>query len=216
MVKNKNIDYTLCVVISDVQRLNYSHLDVARDAVEGGATLIQFREKNKNIQELIRIGLALKAITKRAEIPLIVNDFIDVALAIEADGVHLGQDDMPLVVARHILHPDMIIGVSVDNPKEAMEAEKDGADYLGVGPVFATLSKKDAGKPIGYQTINAIKKKVKIPVLGIGGINILNLEEVIKAGADGVAVISAVSNSENPKQTVRDLVEEIKRLKEQL
>lgn len=165
-------------------------------AILGGATVVQLREKNISTIEFHNIAIEVKKVTSKYKVPLIINDRIDIALSSDADGLHIGQDDMPLKIAREILGKEKIIGVSVRNVNEAMIAEKDGADYLGVGAVFHTGSKSDATL-VGLEELKSIKDKVKIPVVAIGGINKTNTREVMEHKADGVAVISAVFGKED-------------------
>ena len=143
----------------------------------------------------------------------LINDSIDVALAVDADGVHLGQGDMQCKIARKLLGKQKIIGLTAHNAEEAVEAERIGADYIGLSPIFATQTKKDAGKACGTGMIKKIRKKIKIPIVAIGGINKQNVAEVIKSGADSAAAISAVLNSENVYEEVKDFIETIKKSK---
>lgn len=193
-------------------------LSTVEKAIGGGVTMVQLRCKNYE-SGIMNYGRKLREITKKAGIPFIVNDYVDVALVVDADGVHLGQDDMPVSMARKIFrtarkgstlykvdpYQNKIIGLSVQTVAQAKRAEIDGADYLGVGPIFATQSKKDAGEPIGLARLSAIVRAVSIPVVGIGGITPSNGADVIRARANGVAVISAVMNSVNPEQEARTL-----------
>lgn len=192
-------------VITD-RHFKWNHLEIAQYAIEGGVRLIQFREKELPTRKMVEIGEKLRKITEKKAL-LIVNDRIDIALAIGADGVHIGQDDMPLKTARNILG-NKIIGVSARNVQEAKKAEEEGADYLGVGSMFSTSTKGDI-KVIGLSVLKDIKKTVNIPIIAIGGINEKNVGEVIEAGADGVAVVSAIANSDDPVQAVRNLREKI-------
>lgn len=169
-----------------------SHREVAAKAIAGGATCIQLREKDVSTRELYTIAEDLRKLTREKGVTFIVNDRLDVALAVEADGVHLGQDDLPIAAARRLMPPEMILGVSAGNLQEAREAQSLGATYLGVGSVFRTGTKADAGDPIGLQALSDICHSVSIPVIGIGGINASNARLVIEAGAAGVAVISSV------------------------
>jgi thiamine-phosphate pyrophosphorylase len=159
--------------------------------LRSGVKWIQYREKNKSWDEVYKESVMLRGITKDYQAVFIVNDYADIALSVEADGVHLGQDDLPLKEARNIMGSEKIIGISTHNVKEAREAEKEGADYIGFGPVFHTTT-KDAGNPKGTDMLKEIKKHVSIPVVAIGGINLENLGSVLDTGIDAVAVSSAI------------------------
>jgi thiamine-phosphate pyrophosphorylase len=186
------MNWTLYVITEAKLSRGRMHIDVIRAAIEGGATVVQYREKEGTTRRLLEESLALRRLTREAGVPFIVNDRVDVALAVEADGVHVGQDDMPAAVTRRLMGRDKIVGVSATNLQEALQAEKDGADYLGAGPVFATPTKPDAAPAMGLEGLAEICRRVSIPVVAIGGINEQNAATVIEAGADGVAVISAV------------------------
>lgn len=202
----------LYVITTSVPHMGRSHLDIAEAAVAGGAQVIQLREKNEtgNILEMAR---RLRELTRRAGIKFIVNDRVDVALAAEADGAHLGQEDVSFSAARRVLGNQRIIGISATSIEEAVEAERQGADYLGVGPIFPTPSKSDAAEPMGCGLLAEIRRRVKIPLVAIGGITADNLEEVLSAGADSVAVISAVAAAPDMETAVHELVERIGRFK---
>jgi thiamine-phosphate pyrophosphorylase len=186
------LDLSVYVITDAHLRPDRSHLDVAMAAVEGGATVIQFREKDAPTREMYRTAIKLKEFLSPYGIPLIVNDRIDIALAVDADGVHLGQEDMPVDVARRIMGPGKIIGASATNLEEAVEAERSGADYIGFGPIFPTGTKPDASPPTGLAPLRDVCKRVGIPVVAIGGITASNASLCLEAGAAGVAVISAV------------------------
>ena len=178
---------------------------IVRESVAGGVTVVQLREKDAGAREFIEQALALRQAASDLAIPLIINDRVDIALACRADGVHLGQGDMPCALARRIAGKDMIIGVSVSTADEALVAEADGADYLGVGPLFATLTKADALPATGLGVLRTIRQAVRIPLVGIGGIAHTNAGDVIRAGADGVAVVSAIIASPDPEAAARAL-----------
>lgn len=180
-------------------------IDIVKQAIAGGVDAVQLREKHMEAREVLELGYSLKEILHRHRIPLIVNDRIDIAMALDADGVHLGQTDLPIEVARKLLGPDKIIGISVSRVEEALEAVEKGADYLGVGPVFPTGSKEDAEKPIGLEGLRRIREKASLHLTAIGGINRDNAAEVIKAGADSIAVISALTAAENVEEAAREL-----------
>lgn len=179
-------------------------------ALRGGATVVQLREKQATTRRLVELGRALRELTRRYGVPFIVNDRLDVALAVEADGVHLGQDDLPVEAARRILKPGCLIGASVESPEEALAAERAGADYLGVGPVFATATKPDAGVPRGPQLIQAIRRVTGLPIVAISGIDARNAPLAIRAGADGVAVVAAVMGAADVEGAARELAQAVR------
>lgn len=192
----------------------YGHGDALRDrvaaAIRGGATIVQLRDKTATTRALIEQARALLTITRAAGVPLIINDRVDVALAVGADGVHLGVDDMPIADARRLLGPHAIIGGSPETPEDALRMQREGATYLGVGDVFGTPTKPDAGTPIGIAGLQRIIALVDIPVIGIGGITPANAADVIRAGASGIAVVSAVMGAEDPAaaaQTLRRIID---------
>lgn len=178
---------------------------VVEEAIKGGVDCVQLREKNIDTKEFVEIAQTIKSITERYNVPLIINDRIDVALAVQAYGVHLGQDDMPLNIARKLLPHSMVIGISVSTVNEAIEAEKGGADYIGAGSVFPTSTKDDISGIIGLEGLQEIKKAVSIPVVAIGGIQIHNAESVLQHGADCLAVVSAIVSSDNPYEASKTL-----------
>jgi thiamine-phosphate pyrophosphorylase len=186
-------------------------LEIVRAAVAGGVTCVQLREKRCATREFIAEARGLLGFLKPRAIPLIVNDRLDVALAVGADGVHLGQSDMPIELARRIAGDSMIIGVSAESTADAVAAEKAGADYIGVSPIFATPTKTDTATPFGLAGLAAVRRAVKIPLVGIGGLNVRNAAEVIRHGADGIAVVSAIVAADDPELAARELCERIRR-----
>jgi len=161
-------------------------------AIQGGVTMVQLREKDASTRDFYQIALEVQAVTRRHGIPLAVNDRLDIALAIGADGVHLGQSDMPLEVARRLVGSRMFIGISAATAESALAAQKAGADYIGAGPVYPTGSKDDTGDAIGVAQLAAVCGAVSIPVVAIGGISAGNTPGIMESGADGIAVISAI------------------------
>lgn len=176
------------------------------EAILGGVTLIQLREKDISTKDFYEEALRIKEITIKYNVPLIINDRLDIALAVDADGLHIGQQDMPLKLARKLMGEDKIIGVSASNIIEALKAEEEGADYLGVGAVFATATKDDA-KNTPLSVVKAIKESVKIPVVAIGGINETNVRCVMDTGIDGVSVVSAILAKDDVKLASQRLLE---------
>jgi thiamine-phosphate pyrophosphorylase len=190
--------WRLCVITDESLSRGRSHIEIAEAAIRGGADVIQLRDKTASGGELYRVALALRTLTRDAKVPIIINDRLDIALAADADGVHLGQMDLPASVARHILGPGRILGVSAETLTEALLAEKDGADYLGVGPVFeARKTKADAGEPLGLERIALVRKHCRLPIVAIGGIDAQNARRVREAGADSAAVISAIVGADD-------------------
>ncbi len=201
----KNIDYSLYLVTDRGLARGRSTVEVVKAAVSGGVTCIQLREKDCSTLEFIEQARAIKNFLGARKIPLIINDRLDVALAVGADGVHLGQSDMPLEIAQKIAGPSMLIGISAESVQDAIAAENGGADYLGVSPIYATPTKTDTAPPLGLQGLREIKKRVNIPLVGIGGLNKSNAAEVIRSGADGVAVVSAIVAADDPQRAAMNL-----------
>ena len=194
-------------VITDRRLRN--EVESVREALEGGATAIQLRLKEVPTREMLEVGREIRKITQDYDALYIVNDRVDVALAVDADGVHVGQDDMPVEIVKEIA-PHLIVGVSASNLREALEGERGGADYIGAGSVFPTRTKEDA-RLLGLEGLKEIVRNVHIPVVAIGGINHENVREVLKVGVDGVAVISAILGAEDVVEAtrrMREIVEE--------
>lgn len=201
-------------VVSDARLAGArGNLATLEEAIAGGADVVQLREKAMTTRELIELGLALRELTRRHGVLFIVNDRVDVALAIEADGVHVGQDDMPASLARKLVGPGRIVGVSATTLAEATQAARDGADYLGVGPVYPTGTKLDAAPATGPGLIGEAKRLTGLPIVAIGGIGPTNAAEVVAAGADGVAVISAIVGQPDPRMAARRIRDAVERAK---
>jgi thiamine-phosphate diphosphorylase len=187
------------------------HLLIARDALEAGARLIQFRSKNESPAERLSLARKLRAMTRECKAILMVNDFPELAKKVDANGVHVGKNDVPVEVARKIFGKEKIVGSSANTVEEALDAVKNGADYVGFGPVFQTFSKPDAASPRGIDAVRKVRRafdsaRISVPVIAVGGINEKNALQVMEAGADGLAVVSAVSRSKNRKKTVKTLL----------
>jgi len=185
------------------------HALLTREVIRGGARVIQLRDKVSTRQELYPVAGEVRKICADAGVLFIVNDYLDLALAVDADGLHIGQTDLPLSEARRLLPPDKILGLSTQTVAQAIQAEKDGADYIGAGAVFPTTSKPDA-KVSGLTMLSEIRKAVKLPVVAIGGITLQNIGEVIAAGADSAAVISAILSAQSPEEAARQFVAKFK------
>lgn len=210
---DKNWDFSLYVITVEVPEKKRSHLSVAEASAKGGATIIQLREKIRDFKEIVKIGRAIKSISDAKDIPLVINDYLEVALEVDAAGLHVGQSDIFIAEARKKMSYNKVIGVSASNLNEALLAVEAGADYLGVGPIFPTPSKEDAAEPIGLKGLTKIRNQVNIPIVAIGGINLKNVVDVIRAGADGVAIISAVAGVEDMEKATFELLEKIKKAK---
>lgn len=189
---------------TDIQS-RFSHPELAAMAIAGGADTIQFRSKSGSTRKIIETALEIKSICLKEHVPLIINDRVDVALAVDADGVHLGQEDFPISLARKYLGPEKIIGGSAGDLEEAKKCLAEGADYIGSGPVYGTKTKKDAGPAIGVDNISKLNRAIPIPFIAIGGVTAHGIPELLRAGIYGVAVISAVCLSKDPEESTRNL-----------
>lgn len=205
----KNMNLTL-YLITDRRGLGGRCLEeCVEQAILGGVTLIQLREKDVSSSEYLDLGAKVKAVTDKYGIPLIINDRADIALAVGADGVHVGPEDLPVPVVRKLLGPDGIIGASASSVEEALSLQAEGADYLGVGAVFPTMTKQNTEK-VSFEDLRKIKSVVRIPVVAIGGIDAENAPGVMRTGVDGVAVVSAIMGSQDIREAARRLLLRIK------
>ena len=199
------IDYSL-YLCTDRRLMTSPTIEAsAESALRGGTTVIQLREKDCSSREFYELGLRVKKITERYNAPLIINDRVDIALAVGAAGVHVGQGDLPCKVVREIVGPDMIVGVSAATIDEAVQAEQDGADYLGVGAMYATATKTDT-RPVSMEELLKIRAAVKIPIVVIGGINKQTLGNFKGTGVNGLAVVSAIVAQPDPEAAARELL----------
>ncbi|KAB3531313.1 thiamine phosphate synthase [Alkaliphilus pronyensis] len=207
-MKQINIDYRLYLVTDRTILGGKSFIHSIEEAILGGVTLIQLREKHSTALEFYQLGLKVKELTAKYNIPLIINDRIDIAVALNADGVHVGQKDLPCRVVRKLIGDSKILGVSAATLEEAEKAEMEGADYIGVGALFPTGTKEDT-REVTLDNLRNIKKTISIPVIGIGGINKHNIEAVKTTGIDGAAVVSAILSQKNIKEASRYLYEKL-------
>ena len=207
----RHVDYSLYLVTDRSLARGRPLPQLVRAAVAGGVTVVQLREKAARTRDFLALALELKALLDPLGVPLIINDRLDVALAAGAFGVHVGQDDLPCEIARRLVGDAMALGVSVSTPAEAREAEAAGADYLGVSPVFPTPTKDDAPAATGLDGLAAIRAASVLPLVAIGGLSATNAAEVVAAGADGVAVVSAIMAADDPQTAAHALRAAIER-----
>ncbi len=199
------VDYSIYLVTDEACLHGRPLLECVEEALAAGVTLVQYRAKAADGGVLYAEACKLKELCDKYNVPLIINDRLDIALAVGAAGVHLGQDDLPCAVARRLLGEDFIIGVSAHNPAEAVQAVSEGADYLGCGAVFGTATKHDVAK-LGLENLRAIRKAVAVPMVGIGGITADNYAEVLATGADGAAIVSGILAQDDIGAVVKKLV----------
>lgn len=196
--------YSLYLVTDEQQDLS-ALCHVVQEAIAGGVTLVQVREKQGNIRTFVERAQAVKAVLHGSGVPLIINDRVDVALAVDADGVHLGQSDMPAQIARSLLGPDKVIGLSVENEQQLQQAQALPVDYLGVSAIFATPTKTNTVKHWGLQGLNWAMAHSHLPLVAIGGLNLNNIGSVAQTGVQGIALVSAISHAADPRRAAQQL-----------
>lgn len=206
MATKNRLDYSLYLVTDRSFLKGRDLIEAVLQSVAGGVTMVQLREKEASSQEFYQLAVALKNALEPQGVPLIINDRLDIALAVGADGLHVGQSDLPAEVARSLLGKDKILGLSVGDREEIQEGLKAGVDYFGAGPVFATGTKDDAGAPIGIEGLYRLRQETKLPMVAIGGINMDNLKEVHQTGVDGIAVVSALMGAEDIQQAAQRML----------
>jgi len=204
VLKHK-VDYKLYLVTDRDVLGERDLIQSVEAAIKGGTTIVQLREKNCSSLDFYELALKVKEVTSKYNVPLIINDRLDIALAIEADGLHIGQEDLPLTVARKIVGKDKIIGVSATTLEEALLAQKQGADYVGIGSVYPTNTKLDA-KPVSLEELLVIREAISIPIVGIGGINEDNVTDLMKTKIDGVAIVTAILGKEDIKAAAENFI----------
>ena len=197
-------DFSQCLVTDPVMTARRGLLETVVAAIAGGVTIVQLRQKGGSARQMVEAGRALKALLAPCGIPLTVNDRIDVAHAIGADGVHVGQDDLPPAAARAMLGPDAIIGLSITDESQLVTIDA-SVDYVGLGPIFPTGTKLDAAPALGETTFAALRRRIRQPVIAIGGITFANATQAIAAGADGIAVVSAICAATDPRAAAQSL-----------
>ncbi|MBN2427541.1 MAG: thiamine phosphate synthase [Deltaproteobacteria bacterium] len=196
--------YRLCLVTDDNHDLE-TLTRVVSLAVKGGVTMVQLREKHGDVRAFIERAAAVKEVLRGEHVPLIINDRVDVALAVDADGVHLGQSDMPAPVARHLLGNEKLLGLSIEDAEQLHEANSLPVDYIGLSAIFSTPTKTDTKKAWGIDGLHWALRNTSLPVVAIGGINESNLDAVIATGVHGIAVVSAICRAEKPEEVARQL-----------
>ena len=202
-------DYSLYLVTDRTLSLGRSTVEVVAAAVSGGVTCVQLREKHCSTREFLEEARRVRELLVGTGVPLIINDRLDVALAVAADGVHLGQNDMHLSDARRLVGERLVIGISAESVADAIRAEAEGADYIGVSPVFTTPTKMDTAPPLGLEGLREIRRAVSLPLVAIGSIRHDNAAEVLRAGADGLAVVSAIVSAPCPRTAAAALRQQI-------
>ncbi|MFN8549504.1 MAG: thiamine phosphate synthase [Candidatus Eisenbacteria bacterium] len=201
----------LHVITDGTLQTRFGHVELARLALEGGAETVQYRRKDGTARQMIAEAAEIHALCRRHRARLIVNDRVDIAMAVDADGVHLGVDDLPIGFARELLGATRLIGGSSDNAEEAVSLARQSVDYAGIGPVFATRSKQDTGPVLGLEGLAAAVRATTLPLIAIGGISIENIDQVLATGVHGVAVLGAVCLADDPLLATRTLRERIDR-----
>lgn len=202
----KDIDYSLYLVTDHRNKTDEEFLNIIEEAIKGGTSIVQLREKTASTKDFYQLALKVKEITTKYDVPLLINDRMDIALAVDSEGVHLGQDDMPADIARKIIGDDKILGVSASTVEEAIKAQIDGADYIGSGAVFPTATKDDADS-VSKEELKSIVDSIDIPVVAIGGITIENASELKDTGIAGFSVVSAIMSADDPKEASQKLRE---------
>ena len=205
-MKKEDIDYSVYLVADRRNKTDDEFLNIIEEAIKGGTTIVQLREKTASTKEFYDLALKVKEITSRYDVPLLINDRIDIALAVDSEGVHIGQDDMPAGIAREIIGEDKILGVSASTVEEAKKAEIDSADYIGSGAVFPTSTKDDADS-VSKEELKEIVDSIDIPVVAIGGITVENAHTLKGSGIAGFSVVSAIMSAEDPKEASEKLKE---------
>ncbi len=205
MIK-EDIDYSVYLVTDSRDKTEEEFLAIIEEAIKGGTSIVQLREKTASTKDFYELALKVKEITSRYDVPLLINDRIDIALAIDSEGVHIGQDDMPADIARAIIGDEKILGVSASTVDEAVKAQKDGADYIGSGAVFPTSTKDDADS-VSKDELKEIVNSIDIPVVAIGGITLENAQELKDTGISGFSVVSAIMGAKDPQEASKKLKE---------
>jgi thiamine-phosphate pyrophosphorylase len=205
MIRNFRFNTDLYCITAEEHSAGRSNIAVVEEMIAAGIKIIQYREKDKKMKEKYQECQVIRAKTKEAGVTFIVNDDIDLAILVEADGVHIGQDDLPIDKVRQLVGEEMIIGLSTHSPAQAEEAVARGADYIGVGPIFKTATKKDVCDAVGFTYLEYVVKNIKIPFVAIGGIKCNNIAEVARQGAECIAVVTDITTALDIGARIREL-----------
>ena len=205
-MKKEDIDYSVYLVTDHRNKTDEEFLNIIEEAIKGGTSIVQLREKTASTKDFYQLALKVKEITSKYDVPLLINDRIDIAIAVDSEGVHIGQDDMPADIARKIIGEDKILGVSASTVEEAKKAQEDGADYIGSGAVFPTATKDDADS-VSKEELIDIVGSIDIPVVAIGGITLENASLLKDTGISGFSVVSAIMSADDPKDASSKLKE---------
>lgn len=207
--KRKKLDFPLYCITAQNLSNGRNNIDVVKEMIAGGAKIIQYREKYREIKERFNECVEIKKLTEKAGVTFIINDNIDIALIVKPDGVHIGQDDLPIGEVRKLVGENMIIGLSTHSPEQAQQAVKDGADYIGVGPLFETHTKDNVCAPVGLNYLDYVVNNINLPYVAIGGIKEHNIDSVIEHGAKCVCLVSDIVSSTDIKQKVSSILKHI-------
>lgn len=210
MERNYRFNTDLYCITAEELSMGRSNIEVVKEMIAAGVKIIQYREKDKKMKAKYQECTAIRELTKEAGVTFIVNDDIDLAMIVQADGVHIGQDDLPIEKVRELVGDQMIIGISTHCPEEAQQAVKDGADYIGVGPIFKTATKKDVCDPVGFDYLEYVAQNIPIPFVAIGGIKINNISEVMKRGTKCIAIITDITMANDIPKRISEIREVIK------
>jgi thiamine-phosphate pyrophosphorylase len=204
------VDYSLYLVTDQKLCLGRELIEVVMEAVAGGVSIVQIREKDSDTRDFFQLAMAMKKQLEKTNVPLIINDRVDVAIAVDADGVHVGQTDLPCAVAREMIGPEKILGVSINTFEQIEEVHKLNINYLSLSPVFPTPTKPDTTPAFGIEGLKKARQMTSRPLMTIGGINKTNLKDIVDAGMDGVAVVSAICSAPSPAIAARELADIIR------
>ncbi|MBC8015282.1 MAG: thiamine phosphate synthase [Sporomusaceae bacterium] len=211
MERTYGFNTDLYCITAEEHSLGRSNIEVVKQMIDAGVKIIQYREKDKKMKAKYQECTVIREMTRQAGVTFIVNDDIDLAMIVEADGVHIGQDDLPIEKVRELVGDKMIIGISTHCPEEARQAAASGADYIGVGPIFKTATKKDVCEPVGFEYLEYVAQNISIPFVAIGGIKINNITEVMKRGTQCIAIVTEITTAQDIPGRIAEIREMIRK-----